>query len=118
MKLEKKRNRLLFCCRFIAGATLGGAIIGVSARLLKFDEDFLMSTSWGPPISIVFGFAYLTCFFGMIKYLYDLDPGIQLRGKTKQQLEDILVDERYKIWHARAVQLIKEKESETCRSRQ
>ncbi|MCB1095383.1 MAG: hypothetical protein KDN22_07355 [Verrucomicrobiae bacterium] len=113
MNLGKKLKRARFCYSFVARSVAVGATIGLGAKLLGVEEDALMNTSWGPTLSVVFGLAFLTCFFGMIKYLYDLDPGVHLRGKSKEELEDIVADDRMEIWHPKAIEMIQEMKSRT-----
>ena len=115
MNLEKKQKRARFCLLFVTGSTAVGAIIGLGAKVFGLEEDALMNTSWGPTFSMVFGLAFLICFIGMIKYLYELDPGVQLRGKSKEELKEIIADDRMEIWHPKAIEMVQKIENTTSR---
>jgi hypothetical protein len=111
MKIEKKTKRLRFCYFFVVGSTSLGALVGIAGKIWGIKEDALSNIPGFEPFSLVFGLIYLTCFIGMIKYMYDLDPGVQLRGLSKEKLEEVILNERLKLWHPKAIELLEKSKS-------
>ena len=111
MEIEKKTKRLRFCYTFVVGSTTLGALAGVTGKLLGIKEDALSNIPGFGTFSLAFGLVYLTCFIGMIKYMYDLDPGVQLRGLSNEKLEEVILNERLKLWHPKAIELLEKSKS-------
>ncbi len=65
------------------------------------------------PLVMVWQLLFGIAFISMIVFLYEIDPGIQLRGKNKDYLEKIVLDSDKEIWHSKAIELLKKMEDES-----
>ena len=106
MKLVTTIRLAEFCQKFVFTSAIVGPLLWLLFKAFKIEEKDVYSMPILGICLIFLQFAFFLCFFGMLIFMYKIEPKIQLRGKKISELEKVLLNADLEPWHTHAAKLI------------
>ena len=103
LNLEQKRKMVGVCFNITFVSMTLSLLIGVISSVFQLE---IMDSIFEIPM-IIISSSFLISLLGIINYLYEINPDVQLRGKDLKDLQEVLKNDDLKYWHPKAIEKIK-----------
>ena len=107
-KLQRDQRLFIYNIFIFVAIILGLGIINYVENYSGLDEqEFYTRYSLGFDLTILLGLSLIASFIYGVKKLLDINPSIQLRRKSVDELKKILNDPDYEQWHTIPLPIVK-----------